>query len=60
MQAGVQLIQQWLFNPMNGKTANPDVAQSTRLDVSGGLQFQKNEVVGANDCEGMDLLTKPE
>ena len=38
LQTVVQLVQQWLS--INGKSKNPILVQSTRLDISAGIQYK--------------------
>ena len=53
LQTAVQLIQRWLT--VNEKSKDPVVAQSTKPDVSDGLQYmlESQRRVGSNASEGM-------
>jgi hypothetical protein len=55
----VQLAQQWLFT--NRRSKNPVVVQSTRLDVSAGLQYMlESQRSRLTNCESLhtDLVTR--
>lgn len=50
----VRLVQHCPYS--NRKSENLAVVQSTRLDISAGLQYaQESEEVGSNASEGLDL-----
>ena len=49
----------YIWLAVNRKSKNPEVAQSTRLDVSAPFNVHCNSVeVSSNDSEGKDLLAK--